>query len=123
MPSYEVWGFEGAGGCGTGGVSYVQAQTSTHTSGCGPLPHTLEQIDVCDYFVPTITNEDGCPQKVTSEAEGFFQVIPTWNIIDGDGNNIGTIQGTGPVGWAGGAHPQTTEAGCVSPYIDSVQKC
>lgn len=123
VPSYEVVGFAGGGSCDAGNVNTIQPNTITYTSGCGPLPHTIEQVDVCDYFIPVITNANNCPQKVTSPSEGFFQVIPTWNIIDGDGNNIGTIQGTGPVGWSGGAHPSTTEPGCTSPYIDSVEKC
>ena len=108
--------------CAIGQPNTGGGGTTTYTSGCGPLPHTLVETSECDFAIGVTTNEDGCTVYTTNEDHGFFVVLPGWNIVDGNGNVIGQFNGPDPVGWRGGA-ASFGNAGCSYPSLTNLTPC
>ena len=110
-------------GCNPVSPTSVGNFTTTYTtSGNGPGPHTLVVVTTGSYTIGTAYNANGCEIASTNPADGFALTRPEYNILDADNNVIGNFLGNYPTSWGGGAHPDSTVWGFITPVIQSYQQ-
>lgn len=122
IPGYSVCTI--AADCGVANCTEVPPVTQQKgTTACGQLPHTLQTVQSCFYVLGTGIVNGNCPYVSTSPSQGFEVQVARYEVVDGNGRVILRFDGNNPVGWGGGAHPDTTEPGCQVPYIVETIKC
>ena len=87
------------------------------TAGNGPGPHSLVQTRAGSFTLGTAYTSTGCAYYTTSQAGGYSVTRPAYEVIDANGNVIGSFLGNYPTSWGGGAHPASTVWGFVTPQL------
>ena len=88
-------------------------------TGRGPGPHRLVLTRAGSFTLGTAYTSTGCAYYTTSTNAGYSVTRPTYEIYDASGNRIAAFSGNYPTSWSGGAHPDSTVWGFITPVLVS----
>lgn len=108
--------------CPAGGANVSNVYQET-TSGIGPGPHTLVQTSPGSINLASGTFSNGCGWVAMNHIPlGGTMTRAEYDIIDGNGNTIGSIVGNYPTPWAGQVHPSSEIMGHITPVRVSYEQ-